>query len=257
MPIARNVAGPLNCGEVPVKQQTKLDRPWHPIEAAIALHVARYGVTTAAALCALGMKGVKDTKQADDRLSALARRGDLVRHKQLVNEDCYSLSPAAVARTKVLGFSSPSEVRSSHSLIRSYALLAVCCLQDERRKLLTNAELTTHFPDLRSLGPQASYYLAREAEQIRLGYVRIDRGGHGRWDRITRKASDDMRKHLSIRSLLPMIARRQFEICVVTALPCKAKKIDELLSAHQTLLNVPYRVISIPSLINFIRPLPE
>jgi hypothetical protein len=240
-----------------MKKQTKTTRPWHPIEAAIVAHVARYGVTTAAALFALGLKGVKDHEQACERLSALVRKGDLVRHQVAADEACFSLSTAAVARTKELGVQAPVEVRSADSLTRAYALLAACCLQQEKRKLLTNTELTAHFPDLRSDSQLTRYYLSREAEQIRLGFVRIDRGGRGRWDRIVRKACDDMRKHLSVLSLRPMIGKQQFEICIVTALPCKAKKIDALLREQQKLLNVPYRVISIPRLINFIRPPPD
>jgi len=240
-----------------MKRQYKKTRPWHPVESSIIKNVSRYGVMTATALCVWGAKGVKDSQQAGDRLSALARRGDLVRHKVSSVEECYSLAPAAAQKAKALGFNSPSCLHSIESLTHAYALMSVCLLQNEKRKLLTNAELTQNFPELGSHGGPSRYYLAREAEQTRLGFVRIDQGGRGRWDRIARKANDDMRKHLSLRCLLPMIDQRQFEICIVTALPGKAQRIEEVLRANQELLNVPYRVISIPDLINFIRPRPD
>jgi len=240
-----------------MKKHSKTDRPWHPIEAAIVTHVARYGIATGAALFAAGMKGVQDTKQASDRLSALVRRGDLVRHLLPTGDDGFTLSPVGSEKTKRLGFESPIEVQTPDSLMRAYALMSVCCHQDEQKKLLTPAELTKIFPGLEQRSQQASYYLVREAGQVKLGFVRIDRGGRGRWDRIAHKACDDMRKHLSIHSLHPLIARSQFEICVVTALPSKAARIAELLKAKQPLLHVPFRVIAIPNLINFIRPLPD
>jgi len=240
-----------------MKKHSPTSRPWHPIEAAIVTQVARYGIATGSALCAAGIKGVKDTQQASDRLSALARRGDLIQHQLPTGDDGFTLSPIGSEKTKDLGFESPIEVHTPDALMRAYALMSVCCHQNEQKKLLTPAELAKHFPGLRQHNQQASYYLVRDADQVKLGFVRIDCAGRGRWDRIAHKACADMRKHLSVRSLHPLFARGQFEICVVTPLPSKAARIDELLKAKQSLLHVPYRVIAIPHLINFIRPQPN
>ncbi len=164
---------------------------------------------------------------------------------------------SSTEKTKRLGFDAPVKVQTHDSFARAYALMSVCCARDENRKLLTPAELSQHFPGLGQSSHLPSYYLVRQSGQVQLGFVRLDRGGRGRWDRIARKTCDDMRKHLSHDWLRPLIDRGQFEICVVTALPSKAERIDELLKAKQSLLPVPYRVVTIPPLIHFIRPQPD
>ena len=240
-----------------MKHNTPGKRHWHPIEAAIIGHIGRYGVTTAAALVAVGMKGVRDIEQARDRLCALERKGDLVRHDQIAQAPCFSLSQSAFAQARLLHTLKPLPIRSLDALARAYALLAVCCLQQEQRTLVTAKEVSAHIPEIRLPDQRRCYYLSREANQLRLGFVRVDSGGRGRWDRIAQKACDDMRKHLAMPSLSSLIDHRQFEVCVVTALASKARRIDELLSGRQQQLPVAYRVVSIPNLINFVRPRPD
>lgn len=238
------------------RKKPKTTRAWHPIEMAIVMQVARYGLATAAALYEAKVKGVKDRQQAENRLSALARRGDLVPHQLPTGEMGFTLSPSSSEKAKRLGFDAPVKIQSPDSFARAYALMSVCCDRHENKKLLTPTELSQHFPVLGRSCHRPSYYLVRESGQVQLGFVRLDRGGRGRWDRIARKTCDDMRKHLSHDWLRPLIDLGQFEICVVTALASKAARIDELLKAKQSLLPVPYRVVTIPPLIHFIRPQP-
>ncbi len=240
-----------------MKKNNSKKKMRHPIEVAIIAHIARYGVTTAAALVAVEMKGVQDLKQAQDRLCAMVRKGGLVEHRQLPGEPCFTLSSQAHMEVKVSGFPSALRIRSLDSLARAYALLAFCCLEPQQRKLLTTTELAAHVSGLGQPAQRRSYYLSREDNQLRLGFIRVDAGGHGRWDRIAHKACDDMRKHLAMASLCPLIDKHEFEICVITALPDKAKNIDALLSEHQKQLPVACRVVSIPHLINFLRPRPD
>jgi len=240
-----------------MKKNNSKKKTRHPIEAAIIAHIARYGVTTAEALLAVEMKGVQEIKQAEERLRAMVRKGDLVEHRQLPDEPCFTFSSQAHMEAKACGFPSALRIRSLDSLARAYALLAFCCLGPQQRKLLTTTELAAHVSGLRQPAQRRSYYLSREDNQLRLGFIRVDAGGHGRWDRIAHKACDDMRKHLAIASLRPLIDKHEFEICVLTALPDKTKKIETLLAEQQKQLPVAYRVVSVPQLINFLRPRPD
>lgn len=232
-------------------------RNWHPIEEAIIEHIDRYGLSTAAAAHAAGVKGMDSPLIAAQRLEALVRRGDLQCQPLPVPEKGYSLSPKSLMRLGRKVDSRYGSATSSRLLTERYAVLAFCCLQAQQRIKLTPAELQLRFADLYRPGRAHRYYFTREGKRPRLGFLRIDSGSFGRWDRIAASFADDLRHHLSIALVRSLLDDDSFELTLITALPVKARRIEQLMAQYQSALPTPVRVVAIPELVNFIRPAPD
>jgi hypothetical protein len=232
-------------------------RNWHPIEEAIIEHVDRYGITTPKAAWAAGVRGMNNLQVAEARLHALTRRGDLVTLSLPGNCVTYTLSLQSRQRLGQQAAERLSRPPSLRLLAERFAFLTFSCLQDQRRSKLTPVELKERFADLYRHGSAHHFYLTREFGPPRLGFLRIDVGSYGRWDRIIAKASGDLRTHLSMTLVRKLIDEGAFELTVLTALPTKAQKIEQALTERRDALPVPTRCIAIPELVNFIRPAPD
>lgn len=140
--------------------------------------------------------------------------------------------------------------------IRNFAMLSFCCLSEQRRQRLTAEDIQRYVPDLYRIGMPSSYYVEADGPQSRLGFLRVDTGGHSRWDRILAKAREDIRTHSLFQSISEFVDRGLFEVSIVTALPQKAARlrqaIDEWPAKQQSLI----RVAACPELINLIAPPP-
>ena len=99
-----------------------------------------------------------------------------------------------------------------------------------------------------------NYYVDLSQDQPKLGFLRVDTGGHGRWDRVVSKALDDMRKHRLEPAFARFIKRNALEIRVVTALPQKADRICRALTDKSTSLTRSIQVSVVPELLNLIAP---
>ena len=82
-----------------------------------------------------------------------------------------------------------------------------------------------------------------------LGFLRVDMGGHGRWDRVLAKCREDARRHAAMPAVNQAIAADQFEIALVTSLPQKAERLCQALKQLSSLPAIPIRVTSIPELV--------
>lgn len=232
-------------------------RNWHPIEEAIIEHVDRYGMTTPAAASAAGVKGMDSIEIAEQRLQALTRRGDLIAQILPVASTAYMLSPSSherLGRANADRFRKPPSVRL---VSERFAFLAFCCLQDRRRTKLTPAELQQRFADLYRHGSAHHYYCTRETDQPRLGFLRIDAGNFGRWDRIVAKVSEDLHDHLRFPLVRSLLAEDAFEVTVITSLSMKAQRIEDVMEERRDVFPVPLRCLALPELVNFIRPAPD
>ncbi len=136
--------------------------------------------------------------------------------------------------------------------IVSYAILAVCVLSEHRRVRLTRRDLQQHFPELQRRGLSLNYYVDASASPPRLGFVRVDTGGRGRWDRVLARACQDWRDHEAQAGFRRFIERGQFEITVVTALPQKADRISDAISSAKQPLSV--RACAVPQLLHLLVP---
>jgi hypothetical protein len=232
-------------------------RNWHPIETAIIQHVERYGITTPEAAQAAEVKGMTTVPIARQRLSALVKRGELASRPLAANSTCYLLSPAARKRLGHPVTERSGRPLSPRAIAERFAFLAFCCLREKPRTKLTAAEIKTRFTDLYRPGADSHYYVATEDDHPRLGFLRVDFGNHGRWDRIVAKVSDDLRKLFSIPLIRALLEQQAFEVTIVTSLPAKARRVEAAMADRRDVFPVPVFGVPVPELINLIRPAPD
>lgn len=232
-------------------------REWHPIELAIIRHIDRYGLTTPDAACAAGIRGMTSVDVAEQRLKALVRRGDLIRKPLAVGMKQFVLSQRSLTKLGNASANAQAKPDSMRATITRYAFLAFCCLQGTARLKLTREDLQQRFADLYRPARADHYYLTHEYTTPCLGFLRIDCGNVGRWDRIIAKASDDLRTHLSIPLVRTLLDAQAFELTIITPLPQKAGHIQAAMEERRGALPVPVRCVAMPELINLIRPSPD
>ncbi len=232
-------------------------RDWHPIEEAIVEHIDRYGLTTPAAAHAAGVKGMNTLAIAEERLNALVRRGDLIAEPLPSTATGFVLSPVAQQRRGREITDRSGKPLSQRMVVERFAFLSFCCLHENRRTKLTHAELRERFADLYRPGSAHHYYVTTEDETPRLGFLRVDIGSYGRWDRIIAKVSEDLRHHLSHALVRTLLEQQAFELTLITPLPEKARRVQEAMAALQNVFPIPVRSIAVPELVNFIRPAPD
>jgi hypothetical protein len=119
---------------------------------------------------------------------------------------------------------------------------------------LTPAILQETFPTLGVTSLTAGYYLQATTEKV-IGFLRVDMGGDGRWDRVVAKCAEDARAIAIDPTWRERVAAGCFEITVATALPQKAERLGRALQASPTPL--PIRIAVIPELLNLIAPPPH
>lgn len=139
--------------------------------------------------------------------------------------------------------------------VRAYAVLAFCCLSERPRQRLTAEEFRRNFPEHHRPGLPMGYYADHEAR--RLGFVRVDAGGRGRWDRIAEKVREDIERHREMPAFRDSIAAGSFELTLVTATQRKAERLRPLLEEAGHPSGVPLRVHVVPGLIDLIAPPPR
>jgi hypothetical protein len=233
---------------------------WHPIEEAIIKHIQRYHLTTPEAACAAEVRGMTDPLVATQRLRALAKRGILRRGPLDAEQTCYMLSAEA---RRQLGnddddhHQQQQQAPSQQTKVQHLAFLLFCCLHAAQRVRLTADDLKERFPDLYRQHHSSHYYLSSSGPTPCLGFLRVDAGHRGRWDRIVAKVSDDIRWHLSLPVVTELLRTGAFEITVITPLPDKAQRIHEALSLQQEVLPIPVHCVAMPELVNLIRPVPD
>lgn len=145
---------------------------------------------------------------------------------------------------------------SETAKVRAYAMLAFCCLHDSARERLTAVEFQTHFADLYRPGMSANYYIDTADARPRIGLLRVDFGGRGRWDRIIGKVRRNIEGHFMDAGFRRLLSHELFQITVVTALPQKALRIRQTLATHRDARRVPVRIVAMPDLLHLVMPPP-
>lgn len=165
----------------------------------------------------------------------------------------YHLTPAAAA---LLGeHPSIAQPLKDEPKIRAYAILAFCCFGDVQREKLTPQEYRDMFPELQRPGERTNYYIDTEGPRKRLGYIRVDYGGRGRWDRLISSCRDDVRKRCDKRAFREIILQGGFVITIITALEQKANRLQAALQEQQFPVDV--RIHVVPELLELIAPGPR
>ena len=225
-------------------------------------HVARYRMTTLRAAAASAFRSTTPIPIARQRLSDLVGAGLLGEAPIYRKQRYYYLMSRGVDLLTETGAdqASSSESRpaygplSEQAKIRAYAMLAFCCLSGEKGGRLTRDQFEREMPNLYRPGMPMSYYVARRSDQTVLGFLRVDSGGHGRWDRVVRKVRQDIESHWQHSGFRALIQNETFEIAVVTAMPVKCERIRRALADAKKLRPVPLRIVAVPKLIHLLSP---
>lgn len=217
------------------------------IDEAVLTHIARYRLTTPRILTASGALGKNTLGEADATLEALSKRG-LLRKAQLAPEaphlgHCYSLTARAAKR---LGhdpeFASPLK---RDSRIDAYAIATFCCCTGVFRELFTRQEFIERFSALWYPGQPLRYCLEpAKPRGSRLAFLKVDKDGPGRWDRLIDSCMRFVRQRTNPRfaanehrskvdAFAELLKRGQFQITVLTAVKEKVRAIElELARRH-------------------------
>lgn len=138
---------------------------------------------------------------------------------------------------------------------RAYAVLAFCCFDEPQREKLTPQEYREIFPELDRPGERINYYIDVDNTRKRLGYIRVDYGGYGRWDRLIAYCREDIRKRCDNRAFRQLVLEGSFVITVITALERKAARLRAALDDAQ--LPAEIKVHVVPDLLEMIAPRPR
>lgn len=168
---------------------------------------------------------------------------------------CYHLTTKGIEATgaNVIGRRMNDRPLSEESKIRRFAMLSFCCLGATPRMQLSPAILQATFPTLDVTSLTSGYYMQPTTQKV-IGYLRVDMGGEGRWDRVLAKCAEDARRITNNQTWRERAAAGGFEITVATALPQKAERLSRALLESPPQL--PIRIAVIPELLNLIAPTP-
>jgi len=145
---------------------------------------------------------------------------------------------------------------SEPAKIHHYAILLFCHLKHTRRRRLTKEDFQTHFPELDRPGLPMNYYVDLSPSGPRLGLVRVDRGGPGRWDRLLRRCHRDLCAHAARPPFQPFIQGGALEMTLITYLPQKAERLRRSLTLRTDLPPQAIRIVVLPELLNLVAPQP-
>ncbi len=219
------------------------------VDAAILARVDRYRLTVFEALRQLPeLKGVASSALRH-HLRRLCREGVLGR-AALYHNRLYFFR----ANADVIGRS--QRPLSETAKVRSYGMLAFCCLGATARTKLNHEDLAQLFPELPHQSSNHHFYQADHSEPVSCGWLRIDCGGHGRWDRVLAKCHRDLLRFRHYPSIERQIELGNFEITLMTALPQKAQRLQQALKSEPSLLAGNMRLCVLPDLVQLILPAP-
>ncbi len=242
-------------------------------EAAILEHICRYRITVPEAVAGLSLLGNKSVEVAQQTLDVLVTAGRLQRSPLVAGisdrESYYYLSTKA-ATTLGVDLSWASRLRRDE-LLEHYARAIFCCTGTVFRQLFTRAEFVEKFASIWFPGQPLSYYLERQDDRpVRLAYLKLDRDGHGRWERLIDSCSSFLRQRTcprkenplyakQVRAFSTLVAKGQFQFTVLTAVPEKKLAIElELDRRSLSCKSIPpIEVHVVPGLLDLLYPPPQ
>jgi hypothetical protein len=226
-------------------------------DTAILRHIARYRLTVPEVVARLPESRQNTAAELDARLRRLEEFGFIASTWLYAQRKCFILTPKGTIRVRgSVADRDPHAPFSEATKIRRFAALTFCCLTSILRQRLTAAELADQVAGVNDSDADTPYYVTLDESPTRMGFLRVDLGGHGRWDRILTKCQQDVRDHANDPTWLPWIASNRFEVTLVTALPHKAERLHHALSQQEHPPPIPVRITAIPELLYLIAPPP-
>lgn len=142
---------------------------------------------------------------------------------------------------------------SSETKLRRFAMLSFCCLGKTLRRPVTPC----HEDETRLQAddaPRSGNYYVQNGDKDIYGFLRVDMGGAGRWDRIVAKCCHDARRIVAASILKPYTASGSFEITLATATQQKAERLQRAFCENPA--ELPVRIAVIPELFHLQAPRP-
>lgn len=232
-------------------------------------HVARYRMTTSTILAA-ALDEIEP--YAASLLAKLVASGWLVTQSLDLTGamgKCYHLSERATVKCNVNPlFAKPL---AHNARVERFAIATFCCCSDPFRRLFTRDEFIAHFSHLWYSGQPLLYYLeSSEVERPKLAFLKVDRGGEGRWDRLIDSCMQFLRQRTEVHrvavhhrpqteAFAQLVARGHFQISVLTSLPEKQRAIDLELERRRATQQAcpPIRTYVVPGLFDVMFPAPS
>lgn len=216
-----------------------------------------YGLTVIEAVARLPAFKRKSNADALRSINRLVRRRLLTETWLYPGRRCYCLTTKANGTgdtgDTLAGQAVNARPLSQESKIRRFAMLSFCCLGATPRTRLSPALLRHTFPTLDGTSLTGGYYLQPTNQNV-IGFLRVDMGGDGRWDRVLAKCAEDARRLTNLPTWRDHLAAGCVEITVATAMPQKAERLSRALLKSSSLL--PTRIAVIPEMLNLIAPPP-
>ena len=146
---------------------------------------------------------------------------------------------------------------SDRSAIVSLATLLFCCNKDQKRELLRADDFKKYFPDLYRPQHDRRYFIDHKADEPRLGFLRIDCGGSGRWSRIIDKSRRDFEAHRKDSAYAELIKQGLFEVHIIAPTARKALRIQQAIPQTRKRSDEAIGVTAIPELIHLMLSQPH
>ena len=227
---------------------------------ALLEHIARYRMTVLPAVQQIPVVRHRGRKRIGSYLRQLCRT-QVIGHAPLYrNRRYFYITPSDAAShdgiASTTGLGRRWGPLSERAKITNYAILTFCLLADTYRQRLTASDFQRHFPDLYRPGLPLNYYVDASGSQPHLGFVRVDTGGRGRWDRVLAKCRNDLESHYAHSGFCQFIQREAFEITLITPLPQKARRLSESIAAWSDPRAGMISICTMPELLHLIAPPP-
>ncbi len=208
------------------------------LPAALAQHLQRYRLTTAAIVAARHLCDCSSQVAAEQLLNRFVYQGALQKGPLALSNDSpryYLFTPRAAQQLGV----NPLTVRqqSLNDRLSHWAISQFCAAERPFRELLTKDEFCERFAPLWRPGQPLRYYLEPAKEGVCLAFLKVDLGGPSRWDRVV----DACYRFLEKRTPRPSASRgpaggaelfrqliemRRFQISLLVACPEKEAAIN-------------------------------
>lgn len=211
-------------------------------------HVHRFRMTTQHAVQRLLMDSY-DLEGVKTRLRRLQERGFLAQQQLWANSKCYHLTPKAAKQ--VFGESSRAgQPLRGRPLKEAFATLTFCTFHDPPLHKFTRKDFTKAYPDLVATGLPAQAYYREADEHKRIGFIIVDCGADSR--NLVRKCKKVVRTRFKHTPWRQQILDDRFLVTIITALPTKQRRLQELLAEETELREVTFRVVLCPDLANLL-----
>ena len=210
-------------------------------------HVFRYRLTTPQIVAGCSKLSQSDLPAADEALDKLTSDGWL-HSDQLSPHDAakryFYLTPKAatfLGQDEVISKQPSRELR-----IESFAIATFCCGSDSFRELFTKQEFIEKFAALWYPGQPIRYYLEPTTDgDVRLAFLKVDKGGASRWDRViescqrfltkrTTRSQANPQYHCQVDAFRELLDSGRFQISLLTSLPDKQDSIIQSLDLLET-----------------------